>query len=55
MEDVYKAWEKMVLNSSYGFSLVPDVSAVFDKKKSNQITEFGRKNLEFLKKKINEN
>jgi len=44
-KDLVKAWAKMELNSSYGFPPVPNIPMEYDKNKTLQITEKGKKNL----------
>jgi hypothetical protein len=44
-KDLVKAWAKMELNSSYGFPPVPNIPMEYDKNKTLQITEEGKKNL----------
>jgi len=48
-KDLVKAWAKIELNSSYGFPPVPTViSMEYDKNKTLQITEEGKKNLRLI-------
>jgi hypothetical protein len=44
-KDIVKVWDKIELNSSYGFPPVPVIAMVYDENKVLQITEEGKKNL----------
>jgi len=44
-KDLVKAWDKIELNSSYGFPPIPVIPMVYDENKALQITEEGKKNL----------
>lgn len=48
-KDLVKAWAKMELNSSYGFSPIPVIPMEYDENKALQITEEGKKNLMVIK------